>query len=124
MTWKMNPLLPKWSKNYSQQTDAEKAMEPAIASMGQVYRFQHPVWALGVFPDFVLLDERVVIEVDDKSHRRKDKREADAKRTAGLEELGWRVVRCTNEEALADPYGTVNRMMAELKLPYRATKKE
>lgn len=113
-------LLRNWAKLYSQQTPAEAALEPAIASLGVPYRFQHPVWAAGLFPDFALLDQRLVIEVDDKSHRRKTK--ADAERTAKLERLGWRVVRCTNEEALEAPHNTVDRMMAEAGLPLRTNR--
>lgn len=115
----MNLLLSRWAKLYSQQTPAEAAIEPALASLGVPYRFQHPLWALGVFPDYVLLDDRVVIEVDDPSHNTKRKREADEARTAKLQKAGWRVVRCTNAEALAAPYQAVDRMMALLELPHR-----
>lgn len=120
----MNLLLTRWAKLYSQQTPAERAIEPAIASLGIPYRFQHPVWSIGVFPDFVLVDDRVVIEVDDPSHNTKAKKAADALRTKKLQGAGWRVVRCTNAEALNDPYATVDRMMAELDLPHRTPKKD
>lgn len=112
----MSVLLSRWAKLYN-LTPAERALEPAIAALGIPYRVQHPLWALGLFPDFVLLDARVVIEVDDPSHRRKAA--ADAERTAKLNRAGWRVARCTNEEAMADPVGTINRLMTELGLPQR-----
>ena len=115
-----NLLLTRWSKLYTQQTPAEASIEPAIAALGRRYRFQHPLWALGVFPDFVLLDDRLVIEVDDPSHNTKKKREADMLRTEKLVRAGWRVVRCTNAEALGSPHATVNRMMADANLPHRA----
>lgn len=115
----MNRLLSYWAKLYN-GTPAEHALEPAVAALGQPYRFQHPLWALGVFPDFVLLGDRVALEVDDPSHATKKKRDADALRSKKLAAAGWRVARCTNAEALADPYGAVNRMMAALNLPYRA----
>lgn len=119
MSFSRDRQLANWAKLYSQQTEAEAALEPALASLGVPYRFQHPVWAAGVFPDFVLLKERVVIEVDDRSHRAKAKMKADAERTAKLERLGWRVVRCSNEDALENPYRTVNHLMAQAGLPYR-----
>lgn len=109
-------FLGKWAKLYG-GTPSELMLEPAVASLGVPYRFQHPLWVLGLFPDFVLLEQRVVIEVDDPSHARK--RKADALRTAKLNKAGWRVVRCTNAEAEADPYGAVDRMMASLNLPHR-----
>lgn len=115
-----NPFLLKyWSKLYTQQTPAEASLEPAIASLGVPYRFQHPVWAKGVFPDYVLLRERLVIEVDDDSHNTKKKRTADAERTIKLQSVGWKVVRCTNDEALKAPYDTVDRLMTAAGLPLR-----
>lgn len=118
-----NRLLSYWAKLYG-GTEAEHAIEPAIASLGIPYRFQHPVWALGVFPDFVLLKDRVVIEVDDPGHSTKRKRDADAARTAKLSGAGWRVVRCTNADAIKDPYNTVDRMMRDLGLPHRTTRED
>lgn len=116
---KDNLFLIRWSKLYSKPTDAEAAIEPAIASLGVRYRFQHPMFGLRLFPDFILPDYRVVIEVDDRSHKTKAKREADAERTERLQSAGWRVVRCTNEEAEDAPYDAVDRMMGELGLALR-----
>ncbi len=114
-----NLFLIRWSKLYSRPTDAETAIEPAIASLGVRYRFQHPMFGLRLFPDFTLHDYRVVIEVDDPSHCTKKKREADAERTERLTKAGWTVVRCTNDEATEDPYGTVDRLMEEAGLDLR-----
>jgi very-short-patch-repair endonuclease len=115
--------LKRWAKLYTDMTPAEKALEPAVASLGIRYRVQHPVWHLGYFPDFALLDDKVVIEVDDPGHARAAKVKRDAERTAKLEAAGWRVLRLTNAEALANPYRAVNRLMKSARLPYR-TKKE
>lgn len=116
---KDNLFLLRWSKLYANPTDAEVAIEPAIASLGVRYRFQHPLFGLRLFPDFILPDYRLVIEVDDRSHFTKKKREADAERTERLNSGNWRVVRCTNEEAEEDPYGAVDKMMAEAGLTLR-----
>ena len=35
-------FLMRWAKLYSKPTEAETALEPAIASLGTPYRFQHP----------------------------------------------------------------------------------
>lgn len=115
-------FLLRWAKLYSSPTDAETALEPAIASLGIPYRFQHPLWGLSVFPDFVLLNDRVVIEVDDASHSTSAKRKADIERTAKLNKHKWTVVRCSNAEAIADPYGTVDKLMTLLELPYRTNR--
>jgi very-short-patch-repair endonuclease len=110
-------FLSKWAKLYSNMTPAERNLEPAIAKLGVRYRCQHPLWALRVFPDFALPDQRVVIEVDDPSHTTKSARLKDAERTLKIERAGWKVVRCTNDDALSDPIGTVNRLMTEAHFP-------
>lgn len=96
-----------------QGTPAELALEPAIAALGIPYRFQFPCWmyrgGLRYFPDFLLPSLSLVIEVDDKSHRQKT--EEDAQRSADLLRVhGWKVVRCSNEDALRRPYETVERL--------------
>jgi very-short-patch-repair endonuclease len=50
--------------------------------------------------------------VDGPEHRTAAGRRKDAERTKKLNAAGWTVVRCTNDEALADPWGTVDRLMA------------
>ena len=115
-----NLFLARWAKLYSDPTPAERALEPAVASLGVPYRFQHPLWALHVFPDFALIRDKVIIEVDDPGHRKRVNKKKDAERTAKLARAGWRVVRCTNEQAETAPYDTVDRLMADAGLPYRA----
>lgn len=105
-------MLRRWAALYSDPTPAEQAIEPAIASLGVPYRFNHPLWALRVFPDFILPQQKLVIEVDDPGHSRPARRRADAERTKKLNGAGWQVVRVTNDEALRDPYAAVDRMMA------------
>lgn len=114
-----NLFLMRWAKLYSNLTEAELSLEPAVAALGVRYRVQHPMFGLRLFPDFTLHDYKVVIEVDDKSHSTKKKREADAERTQRLQSAGWTVVRCTNDEAMADPYGTVDRLMEKAGLRLR-----
>lgn len=118
----MSVMHQRWGRLYAQLTPAEAALEPAVAALGVPYRVQHPLFLLPphhlrYFPDFVLLEQRVVIEVDDPGHDRRVKRTADAERTAALRAAGWRVVRCTNEDALRYPFATVNKLMAQLQLP-------
>jgi very-short-patch-repair endonuclease len=107
-----NIHLMRWAKLYA-GTESEHALEPAIASAGLPYRWQHPVWAVGCFLDYAWHTHKVAIEIDGASHTRRGAREKDAVRTAKLENLGWKVLRCTNEEAVADPYGTVRRLLLE-----------
>jgi len=120
-----NTFLSRWSRLYSRPTAPELAMEPAVAALGVPYRFQHPIFARGVIPDFALFPDGypvpgVIFEVDGDSHRSPAARRKDAERTAKLEADGWTVVRCENDEAVSDPRATVARMWAEAQEKRRA----
>jgi very-short-patch-repair endonuclease len=96
-------------------TPAEHALEPAVAALGLVYRTQFPGYLYGFrfFPDFFLPQLGLIIEVDDSSHRKAAKILADEERTEYFESRGWRVVRCTNEQALDNPTGTIQGLLAD-----------
>ena len=97
-------------------TRAELSLEDAVAELGVPYRPQFPGFLYGVraFPDFFLPTLGLVLEVDDPSHNREEKRQEDAERTRELHAAwGVRVVRTTNEKALNDPRGAVRVMLAE-----------
>lgn len=103
----------RWGRLY-EGTPAEHSLEDAVAKLGVPYRVQFPGWKYGCrfFPDFVLPTLGIVIEVDDDSHNRTDKRIADADRSDVIEETwGWKVLRCSNDDALFRPHQTVERLM-------------
>lgn len=105
-----NPMPGYWTENYK-GTPAELALEPHIAALGLPYRTQLPLFLFGplkFFPDFALPTIGWVIEVDDSSHE--DKVEEDAIRTQKLEAIGYRVIRCTNEEAINAPMAVMARL--------------
>lgn len=108
----------RWGRLY-RQTPAELALEDAIAELGVVYRPQFPGFLYGVrsFPDFYLPTLKLVIEVDDPSHNRAEKKIEDEERTRVLHrEWGVRVVRCTNRNALEDPRGVLRAMLSSVGL--------
>lgn len=105
----------RWGKLYK-GTPAELALEDAVAALGVPYRTQFPGYLYGFrfFPDFLLPTLKLVIEVDDSSHRRSAKIIEDADRSDVMnEKFGWQVVRCTNEEALSNPHGTVRALLIQ-----------
>lgn len=80
----------------SNMTECEKILWQELKSkkLGVKFRRQHMV---GQFiPDFVCLSIKLIIEVDGEIH--KIKKEYDEGRTYQLEELGYKVIRFTNEE--------------------------
>lgn len=108
-------MASRWCKLYK-GTPAELALEDAVAAIGIPYRTQFPLFMFGAryFPDFLLPTIGLVIEVDDPSHNTAEKRALDEQRTEVMRQMyGWRVVRCTNEEATNNPTGTVRRLLLE-----------
>lgn len=90
-------MLSYWSKLYTDQTVSEQAMEPMLAALGRRYRAQHPFWGIGMFADFALLDDKIVLEIDGDSHDRPAQKEKDLVHAIKLHQAGWRVVRVSNE---------------------------
>lgn len=123
----MNPMAGRWAKLYADMTPSELAIEPAIASLGVPYRVQFPFFlftnvnGLRCFPDFLLLEQRIVIEVDDDKHFTPSGIAKDRERTAKLEAAGYLVVRVRNEDAQAAPYESVDRCMEVLGCHHRCS---
>lgn len=115
-----NPMAGRAGKLYRDITSAEIAMEEAIAKLGVPYRIQFPyyLWGVRYFPDFLLPTLKLIIEVDDDSHREKAKKEADEQRTQELNSLGWTVVRCTNQEALDDSNEALRCMLQSVGIKF------
>ncbi len=68
---------------------------------GIKFRRQHVIGPY--FADFACVSKRLVIEID--GHHHADQAEADARRTAFMEGLGWRVVRFAANEVVQNPEG-------------------
>lgn len=104
-------FLKNWAHLYSNPTQAEIALEPAVAATGKRYRFQHPFWRFGFIVDFALMDDMTIVEVDGASHLTHDQKVKDLVRAAALKQQGWRTVRIWNEDALRDPAGALSRAL-------------
>jgi very-short-patch-repair endonuclease len=68
---------------------------------GIKFRRQHPIGPY--FADFACVSKGLVIEIDGDQHD--DRVEADARRTALMESLGWRVIRFSAREVVQNPEG-------------------
>jgi 5-methyltetrahydrofolate--homocysteine methyltransferase len=80
------------------QTPAEATLWRAIRGRNLAYKFrrQHPIEHFIV--DFYCAQARLCIEIDGDSHLEPAKEEYDSLRTARLEELGYKVIRFTNND--------------------------
>lgn len=106
-------LFKNWYWLYSNLTEPELALEPAIAALGKRYRAQHLFAGLKHIVDFALLDDKIIIEVDGSSHTKPDQIRKDLEHTIKLESMGWRVVRCSNEAAKANPEHTLRLLLTD-----------
>src|SRR5262249_14529314 len=80
--------------------------------LGQRFRRQH---AIGKFiVDFACLPAMLIVEVDGGIHDIEGNKEYDAGRTHELEQLGYTVIRFSNEEVLSNPYKVRDAIKAAL----------
>jgi uncharacterized protein DUF559 len=91
-------------------------LEDAVLDLILRGGFAHPVVNAPLYlsgrrivPDFLWPDERIVIEADGPHHDDAFERMADRERQAILEAHGYRVIRVTWEQAIAQPGRTLRR---------------
>jgi len=82
-------------------TEAEKVMWEYLRNKKTGYKIRRQHIIDDFITDFVCLIKNVVIEIDGKIHLQQ--KEYDELRTARLNELGYEVLRFTNEEVFANP---------------------
>ena len=83
-------------------TEAESALWEMIRAnkLGEKFRRQHII--NDIIVDFVCLSKKLVIEVDGGYHNKPEIQELDKLKTDILNELGYQVIRFTNDEVLAN----------------------
>ncbi|HEX7264128.1 MAG TPA: DUF559 domain-containing protein [Candidatus Dormibacteraeota bacterium] len=94
-------------------TDAERHLWYCLRAHrmdGRKFRRQHQLGDYIV--DFVCLSSRLIIEVDGGGHGEDAQEALDARRTAELEKLGFRVLRFWNTDVLTD-VGNVTEIIYE-----------
>lgn len=99
----------------SNPTEAENVLWQALRNrkLKDKFRRQHPV---GPFiPDFVCLDKKLIVEVDGEIHNLQ--KEYDADRTYVLEDIGYRLIRFSNESVVHDLDKVLNKIEQELSAP-------
>ena len=93
-------------------TDAERRMWSALRDRRLIrykFRRQHPVGNFIV--DFACTEQRLVIEVDGGQHADDP---TDARRTAWLQNQGWKVIRFWNNDVLTNTTGVIERILQAL----------
>ncbi len=88
--------------NRSNPTEAESILWNYVRADGMGYRFKRQHIIDCYIADFVCLDKALVIEVDGGYHQLPTQVTSDKERSERLNELGFRVLRFTNEEIMCD----------------------
>lgn len=71
---------------------------------------QIPVY--GYIADFLIADHKIIVEIDGSFHNGRE--DYDSQRDEHLRRVGYRVIRFTNEEVLADVSAVLNRLRSEM----------
>jgi very-short-patch-repair endonuclease len=66
------------------------------------------------FADFTCRERKFIVEVDGATHGSDEEMAADARRTAALERMGYRVYRVTNDDVARNLEGTLESILHEL----------
>ena len=93
------PLLWKFAKeNRNNPTEAERLLWFYLSNkqLGVRFRRQHIIGQY--IADFACLEKMLIIELDGGYHSLPEQLISDEQRTADLHEMGYRVIRFTNEE--------------------------
>ena len=89
-------------KNRIGQTDAEKVLWEYLRRNALGVRFRRQFIIGDFITDFACIEKKLVVEVDGLYHSTEEQIEEDRKRTFHLSQLGFRVLRFTNEEIMTD----------------------
>ncbi|MBR4388193.1 MAG: acetylglutamate kinase [Prevotella sp.] len=107
-------LLEKAKENRNNPTAAEKHLWRYLKGnlLGAHFRQQHPIY--GFIPDFVCLQQQLIIEIDGGYHLDGEQPEKDEERTQWLKSQGYRVLRFTNEEVLQETEAVITKIKEAL----------
>ena len=98
----------------SEPTEAESIIWNLLKANKTGYKFrrQHPVDKF--IPDFICLERKLIIEIDGDYHLTEEQIELDKIRTHILEELGYKIIRFSNDEVKSHPHFVIEKIKFEL----------
>jgi len=107
-------LIEKAQEKRKNPTETEKVLwsELRSSALGHKFRQQHLIADFIV--DFVCLPRKLIIEVDGEYHFTEEQIQLDKERTTVLNELGYKVIRFTNNDVLTNIYSVLNKIQQEL----------
>ena len=90
------------TQNRKNSTPAETILWECLRNKNLKYKFRRQHIIDVFIADFVCIEKKLVIEVDGSYHNTPEQKEADEMRTQILNEIGFKVIRFTNEEVIAN----------------------
>jgi very-short-patch-repair endonuclease len=109
---RIHPVITSRAREMRQpQTPAESTLWQNLRNRNLNYKFrrQHPIDRFII--DFYCAEAKVLIEIDGDSHLQDEQIEYDQARTEYLEELGYKVIRFTNDDVRYNIHAVVNEIV-------------
>ncbi|MEO8932811.1 MAG: DUF559 domain-containing protein, partial [Xanthomarina sp.] len=102
-------------ENKKKSTQAEQIMWESLRGkkLDLKFRRQHIIDEFIV--DFFCVEKNLIIEIDGGYHNESKQKEADEMRTLILQELGFKIIRFTNEQVIGDIDSVLNQIESVLK---------
>ncbi|MFN7676517.1 DUF559 domain-containing protein [Flavobacterium sp.] len=100
------------NQNKKKSTQAEAILWEFLRNKNLNYKFRRQHIIDMFIVDFICLEKKLIIEVDGGYHNTNEQKEADELRTQILNEIGFKVIRFTNEEVIVDTDNTLKKISA------------
>ena len=112
-----NPITYKWVKKFREKlkknpTEAEQLLWKYLTNKQTGHKIRHQHVIGDFIADFVCIPKRVIIEIDGDIH--KSKKIEDKIRSIVLNNLGYDVIRYSNEEVFSNPATVAEKIKAYL----------
>jgi very-short-patch-repair endonuclease len=102
-------------ENRTSLTPPERALWEIVRAkrLGGIKFVRQPVRP-PFLPDFAARSERFIVELDGDTHGSEVAQAYDARRTAILDDQGWRILRIPNNEVMTNPEGVARAILIAL----------
>lgn len=102
------------NQNKKKSTQAEAILWECLRNKNLNYKFRRQHIIDMFIADFICLEKKLIIEVDGGYHDTAEQKEADELRTEILNEIGFKVIRFTNEEVIGNIENVIKKISATL----------
>ncbi len=102
-------------QNKKNSTQAEQILWENLRSKKTGYKFRRQHIIDEFIVDFFCVEKKLIVEVDGQYHNQSKQKEADELRTQILNELGYKLIRFSNEQVIGDLDSVLNQISNKLK---------